>query len=43
MAEPIADHQGHKTLEEPTWASRWVRRWCTTCGVRLEPREEHDA
>ena len=43
MAEPIAAHEEHKILEAPVFGSRWVPRWCTTCNVKLEPREETDA
>lgn len=40
MAEPIAAHADHKIIEAPTFASAWVRRWCVSCDVDLEPRKE---
>ena len=40
MPEPYAAHAEHKILELPTYASRWVKRICTTCEVEIEPRKE---
>lgn len=33
-------HKGHRIVEQPRAASTRVPRWCTTCEVQLEPREQ---
>lgn len=40
---PTVAHEGHHVIENATYASRWIRRWCGTCDIEIEPREATDA